>query len=42
MIPSGRVAGKPDALKGEGVGVFVVRDESAGPARMRVGIAGVV
>lgn len=29
-------------MKGEGVGVFVVRDESAGPARMRVGIAGVV
>lgn len=29
-------------MKGEGVGVFVVRDENAGPARMRVGIAGVV
>ena len=29
-------------MKGEGVGVFVVRDESAGPARMRVGIVGVV
>ena len=29
-------------MKGEGVGVFVVRDESAGPARMRVGIAVVV
>lgn len=29
-------------MKGEGVGVFVVRDESAGPARMRAGIAGVV
>ena len=29
-------------MEGEGVGAFAVRDESAGPARMRVGIAGVV
>lgn len=29
-------------MEGEGVGAFAVRDESAGPARARAGIAGVV